>query len=83
MGDVDKKIKDKMELIRALLWLFRKRLYNMRHKIKNSDGEYTLGIGRDQYINPIKWSLYVPPIANDDVAFEKDFEGYKKHYEYS
>jgi len=83
MGDVDKKIKDKMELIRALLWLFRKRLYNMRHKIRNSDGEYTLGIGRDQYINPIKWSLYVPPVANDDVAFEKDFEGYKQHYEYS
>ena len=83
MGDVDKKIKDKMELIRALLWLFKKRLYNMRHKIKNSDGEYTLGIGRDQYINPVKWSLYIPPAGNDDVVFEKEFEGYKKHYEYS
>ncbi|RPI20131.1 MAG: hypothetical protein EHM65_00240 [Acidobacteriales bacterium] len=53
-------------------------LNNMRHKIKNSYGEYTLGIGRDQYINPVKWSLYISPSHNDDVAFEKDFEGYKK-----
>ena len=53
----------------------------MRHK-KNSDGEYTLGIGRDQYINPVKWSLYISPSHNDDVAFEKDFDGYKKNYEF-
>ena len=50
----------------------------MRHKIKNSDGEYILGIGREQFINPVKWSLYIPPSQNDDVAFEKDFEGFKK-----
>lgn len=83
MAGVDKKIKDKMELIKALLWLFKKRLYNMRHKIKNTDGEYTLGIGRDQYINPIKWFLYIPPSQNDNVYFEKEFEGYKQNYEYS
>jgi hypothetical protein len=73
---VDKKIKDKMELIRALLWLFKKRLYNMRHKKKNSDGEYTLGIGREQYINPIKWQVYVPAFeifGDDCVLNEKDF----------
>ena len=50
----------------------------MRHKIKNSDGEYTLGIGRKQFINPVKWSLYITPSKNDDVAFEKDFDGFKK-----
>ena len=83
MGDVDKKIKDKMELIRALLWLFKKRLYNMRHKIRNSDGEYTLGIGREQYINPVKWRIYVPPfeILSDD--FDKMFEEFKKSHEFS
>jgi hypothetical protein len=83
MGDVDKKIKDKMELIRALLWLFKKRLYNMRHKIRNSDGEYTLGIGREQYINPVKWQKYVPPfeILSDD--FEKMYAEFKNSHEYS
>jgi len=54
MGDVDKKIKDKMELISALLWLFKKRLYNMRHKIRNSDGEFTFGIGREYFCESCK-----------------------------
>ena len=83
MGDVDKKIKDKMELIRALLWLFKKRLYNMRHKIKNSDGEYTLGIGREHFINPVKWRVYVPPFDIVGVDFEKEFEGFKNSHEFS
>jgi hypothetical protein len=33
----------------AFLWFFKRRLYNMRHHIKNSDGKYTLGIGRDAF----------------------------------
>ena len=76
MNDVDKEIKGKMELIRALLWLFKKRLYNMRHKIRNSDGEYTLGIGREQYIKPIKWQRYVPPFeifGDYCILYEKDY----------
>jgi hypothetical protein len=44
-----------MERIGAFLWFFRRRLYNMRHKIRNSDGEYTLGIGRDQFQPKVKW----------------------------
>ena len=83
MGDVDKKIKDKMELIRALLRLFKKRLYNMRHKIKNSDGEYTLGIGSEQFVNPVKWRVCVPPFDILDVDFEKEFEGFKNSHEFS
>ena len=83
MDDVDKKIKNKMKLIRALLWLYRKRLYNMRHKIKNSDGEYTLGIGREQFVNPVKWQKYVPPIEILDADFEKMFERFQNSHEYS
>ena len=48
----------------------------MRHKIRNSDGEYTLGIGREHFINPVKWRKYVPQfeIFGDDCVFdEKDF----------
>jgi hypothetical protein len=45
----------KMERIAAFLWFFRRRLYNMRHKIRNTDGEYTLGIGRDQFQPKVKW----------------------------
>ena len=76
MNDVDKKIKDKMELIRALLWLYKKRLNNMRHKIRNSDGEYTLGIGREHFVNTVKWRIYVPPSDNfvdDCLVRENDF----------
>lgn len=72
----DKKVFKKMERIRAFLWFFKRRLYNIRHKIKNSDGEYTLGIGREQFVNPVKWKKYVPPfeIFGDDCVFsEKDF----------
>jgi hypothetical protein len=49
----------------------------MRHKIRNSDGEYTLGIACEQYINPIKWRKYVPPfdILGDD--FEKSLKDLK------
>ena len=73
----------KMKLIRALLRLFKKRLYNMRHKIRNSDGEYTLGIVREHFVNTVKWRIYVQPfeILSDD--FEKMFAGYKKSHEYS
>lgn len=83
IGELDKKIKDKMELIRALLWLFKKRLYNMRHKIRNSDGEYTLGIGREHFINPVKWAKYIPPFEILDVSFEREYEGFKQKYAYS
>jgi hypothetical protein len=38
----------------AFLWYFKRRLYNMRHHIKNSDGKYTLGIGRDAYVSSWK-----------------------------
>jgi hypothetical protein len=72
----DKKLKKKMERVKAFLWFFKRRLYNIRHKIKNSDGEYTLGIGREHYINPVKWEIYVPPfeIFGDDCVFnEKTF----------
>jgi hypothetical protein len=65
-----------MERVKAFLWFFKRRLYNIRHKIKNSDGEYTLGIGREHYINPVKWEIYVPPfeIFGDDCVFnEKTF----------
>lgn len=79
----DKMLKKKMERIKAFLWFFKRRLYNIRHKIKNSDGEYTLGIGREQFINPVKWRIYVPPfeILSDD--FDKMFEEFKKSHEFS
>ena len=55
----------------------------MRHKIRNSDGEYTLGIGREHFINPVKWRLYVQPfeILGDD--FEKEFERFKISHAFS
>jgi len=55
----------------------------MRHKIRNSDGEYTLGIVREHFVNTVKWRIYVQPfeILSDD--FEKMFAGYKKSHEYS
>lgn len=57
--DIDvKEVRIKMERIKAFLWFFKRRLYNLRHHVKNSDGEYTLGIGRDQYISKIKWKMY-------------------------
>ncbi|MGA2782928.1 MAG: hypothetical protein ABSF13_13600 [Smithella sp.] len=67
-GDVDPQIKSDMEFLRALLWLYKKRLYNIRHHVQNSDGVYTLGIGRDQYVYPIKWSLYHSESDRDDVT---------------
>jgi hypothetical protein len=45
----------------------------MRHKIRNSDGEYTLGIGREHFINPVKWQKYVPPFEIFGDDFEKMF----------
>lgn len=70
----DKKMQKKMERIKAFLWFFKRRLYNIRHKIKNSDGEYTLGIGRDQFVNPVKWRKYVPPsdIIGDDCLIKEN-----------
>lgn len=59
IGGDNSLIKKKMLLIRALLWVYKRRLYNMRHRVKNSEGLYTLGIGRDQYISKVKWILYV------------------------
>lgn len=80
----DKTLNKKMERIRAFLWYFKRRLYNLRHKIKNSDGEYTLGIGREQFVNPMKWRKYIPPFEMLDVnLFEREFEGFKENCEFS
>ena len=54
----------------------------MRHKIKNSDGEYTLGIGREHFVNTVKWRVYVPPFDILGVDFEKEFEGFKNSHEF-
>jgi hypothetical protein len=64
--DKQTKINKKRKLlIKGLLWIYKKRLYNMRHKIKNSEGFYTLGIGRENYINPHKWVKYVNEEAKE------------------
>jgi hypothetical protein len=65
-----KKVRAKMERIKAFLWFFKRRLYNLRHHVKNSDGLYTLGIGRDQYISKIKWKMY-DGVRNDVVVIKE------------
>ena len=42
----------------AFMWFFRRRFYNMRHKVRNADGFYTLGIGREHFVPVVKWKLY-------------------------
>lgn len=76
-------IKKKMLLIRALLWVYKRRLYNMRHKVKNLDGLYTLGIGRDQYISTVKWKLYVNETNKKEENNEDLFAKFKKSHEFS
>jgi hypothetical protein len=76
-------IKKKMFLIRALLWIYRKRLYNMRHKVKNLDGLYTLGIGRDQYISKVKWKRYINETSQENEPLENMFDKFKNSHEYS
>jgi len=44
----------------------------MRHKIRNFEGEYTLGIGREHFVNPVKWRVYVPAFDIVGVDFEKE-----------
>jgi hypothetical protein len=44
--------------IAAYLWFFGRRLYNMRHRVANSDGVYSLGIGREHYQPKVKWRAY-------------------------
>jgi hypothetical protein len=65
----------KKERIAAFLWFFRRRLYNMRHRVRNSDNKYTLGIGREHYQTPIKWKCYVSPL--DDADRISDFITYQ------
>ena len=79
----DENLKKKMERVKAFLWYFKRRLYNLRHKVKNSDGEYTLGIGREQFVNPVKWRKYLPPFEILDDTFEKKFEEFKNSHEFS
>jgi hypothetical protein len=41
----------KRKRMAAFLWFFKRRLYNMRHNLKNSDGKHTAGIGREAYVS--------------------------------
>jgi hypothetical protein len=52
------------------LWFFRRRLYNIRHRIRNTDGEYTSGIGsRDQYQPKVKWK----PFKHESETIKEGF----------
>jgi hypothetical protein len=44
--------------IAAYMWFFGRRLYNMRHRVANSDGVYSLGIGREHFVKKIQWRPY-------------------------
>lgn len=70
-----KKMKIKMERIKAFLWFFKRRLYNLRHKVKNSEGVYTMGIGRNEYIKAGKWRLY-EGVGSNDIGTNSDVEHY-------
>lgn len=50
---------------------------------KTYDGEYILGIGHEQFINPVKWRLYVQPFEILSNDFEKKFEEFKNGHEFS
>lgn len=54
----DKENEKVLQRVKAFLWYFKRRLYNLRHKVKNSDGVYTLGIGREQYKQTGEWKVY-------------------------
>lgn len=66
----DVKLNKKLTRVKAFLWFFKRRLYNLRHKVRNSDGVYTLGIGREHFVNPEKWKVYVSASGKDaDVHY--------------
>ena len=44
----------------------------MRHRIRNTDGEYTLGIGRDQFQPKVKWF----PFKHGSEAQKEGFSDY-------
>ena len=52
------------------MWFFRRRLYNIRHRIRNTDGEYTSGIGSsDQYQPKVKWK----PFKHESETIKEGF----------
>jgi hypothetical protein len=73
----------KKERIAAFLWFFRRRLYNMRHRVRNSDGKYTIGIGREHYKPAVKWRLYESDIEDKKRLFPESGleQDWKEPYE--
>jgi hypothetical protein len=46
----------------------------MRHRIRNTDGEYTSGIGRDQYQPKVKWK----PFKHESETIKEGFTDYSQ-----
>ncbi len=46
------------ERLAALMWYFRRRLYNFRHYAIGLDGQRVWGIPGEQFKRPVKWRLY-------------------------
>lgn len=56
-GD-NKEVSKDLQRIKAFLWFFKRRLYNLRHNLKKENSFYTVGIGRVPYKSTEEWRLY-------------------------